>query len=107
MRFVTEQCRLRNPASVVCGLRSFLRWCHLLELTPQPLTGAVPAAANWHLAALPKANWRGSDTCVLLLDSCDRRTTFGRRDFAMLTVLARLGPPRWRSGDLGGLTDFD
>lgn len=27
----------------------------------------------------------------LLLDSCDRSTEAGRRDFAILTVLARLG----------------
>jgi integrase len=39
-----------------------------------------------------------------LLDSCDRRTTFGRRDFAMLTVLVRLG---LRAGEAAALEVSD
>jgi integrase len=35
-----------------------------------------------------------------LLASCDRRTTFGRRDYAVLTVLARLG---LRAGEVAAL----
>lgn len=35
-----------------------------------------------------------------LLKSCDRRTTFGRRDFAVLVLLIRLG---LRSGEVAGL----
>jgi hypothetical protein len=33
LSFVTDQCRLRHPASVTCGLRSFLRYCYLTDLT--------------------------------------------------------------------------
>ncbi|MGH8893535.1 MAG: tyrosine-type recombinase/integrase [Actinomycetes bacterium] len=41
-----------------------------------------------------------------LLASCDRRSTFGRRDYAVLTVLARLG---LRAGEVAALelTDID
>ena len=39
-----------------------------------------------------------------LLASCDRRTTFGRRDYAVLTVLARLG---LRAGEVAALALAD
>ncbi|MGO8861149.1 MAG: site-specific integrase [Acidimicrobiales bacterium] len=87
--FVTEQCRLRNPASITCGLRSFLRYCFLSDLTSRSLAEAVPSVANWRLAPLPKA--LEPDHVRKLLTSCDRRTAVGQRDFAMLTVLVRLG----------------
>ena len=45
--------------------------------------------AGWRLASLP----RGLDAAVVarLLGSCDRATVVGRRDYAILLVLARLG----------------
>jgi integrase len=96
--FVAEQCALCGASYVVCGLRSFLRWCHLRDLTPGPLAGAVPAAASRRLASLPQSLSPGD--VRKLLESCDRRTTFGRRDFAVLTVLARLG---LRAGEVAAL----
>ena len=50
LAFVTEQCRLRNPASITCGLRSFLRYCYLSDLTSRSLAEAVPSVASWRLA---------------------------------------------------------
>ena len=87
--FVTEQCRLRNPASITCGLRAFLRYCYLSDLTSRSLAEAVPAVASWRLAALPKA--LEPDHVRKLLESCDRDAAVGLRDFAILTVLVRLG----------------
>ena len=55
VEFVSEQCGLRNPAYIVCGLRSLLRYCHLQDLTAGSLVGAVPTVASWRLASLPKA----------------------------------------------------
>ncbi len=89
VEFVSTQCGLRNPAYIVCGLRSLLRYCHLQELTPGPLVGAVPTVASWRLASLPKT--LEPTEVRMLFESCDRGTTFGRRDFAILSVLARLG----------------
>jgi site-specific recombinase XerC len=45
--------------------------------------------AGGRLASLP----RGLDAAIVarLLESCDRTTVVGRRDDAILTVLARLG----------------
>jgi len=70
---------------------------------PAPLSGAIPTVARWRLASLTKDP--SPDQICALLDSCDRRTATGVRDFAVLTLLARLG---LRAGEvavmqLGGL----
>jgi integrase/recombinase XerD len=96
--FVTAQCGQRSAAYVTTGLRAFLRFCHLSGRTPRPLVGAVPKVASWRLAKLPKAV--PPDTVQALLASCDRRTTYGRRDFAVLMLLSRLG---LRTGEVAGL----
>ena len=99
--FVLSECRKRSSGSarhVTIGLRSFLRFCHLEGRTEAPLADAVPGVASWRLSALPRA----LEPTVLasLLKSCDRRTTFGRRDFAVLVLLIRLG---LRSGEVSRL----
>ena len=96
--FVKAQCEQRSAAYVTTGLRAFLRFCHLSGRTPRPLASAVPKVASWRLATLPKALDAGM--VKMLLSSCDRRTTYGRRDFAVLTVLVRLG---LRSGEVTAL----
>ena len=96
--FVKEQCEKRGAAYVTAGLRAFLRFCHVTGQTPRPLVGAVPKVASWRLAGLPKA--LDPDTVKALLSSCDRRTTYGRRDFAVLMLLVRLG---LRSGEVASL----
>ena len=53
------------------------------------LTGAVPTVASWALANIPRTLSRGDVNRVL--GSCDRRTMAGRRDYAILLLLARLG----------------
>jgi integrase/recombinase XerD len=96
--FVTAQCATRSGAYVTTGLRAFLRFCHLAGHLPRPLIGAVPRVASWRLAGVPKAVDPG--IVSRLLASCDRRTTYGRRDFAVLMVLSRLG---LRSGEAAAL----
>lgn len=96
--FVREHCEHRAAAYVTTGLRAFLRFCHVTGRTARPLVGAVPKVASWRLAGLPKALDPG--TVRALLQSCDRRTTYGRRDFAVLMLLVRLG---LRSGEVASL----
>jgi integrase/recombinase XerD len=89
----------RRAAKVtVSPLRSFLRFLHVSGAITQPLAAAVPSMAGWRLAGLPK----GVDPVHVrrLLASCDRRTTAGRRDFAILTTLVRLG---LRAGEVAAL----
>lgn len=90
--FMVSRCsgQSRRAAKVtVTPLRSFLRFLHVSGAITQPLAAAVPSVAGWRLAGLPK----GVDPTHVrrLLTSCDGRTTAGRRDFAILTTLARLG----------------
>jgi integrase/recombinase XerD len=90
--FMVGYCRGRNPESakaLVTAVRALLRFLHVTGHVPVPLAAAVPAVAGWRLASLP----RGLDAVLVsrLLASCDRDTVTGRRDLAVLTMLARLG----------------
>ncbi|HUH72464.1 MAG TPA: site-specific integrase [Mycobacterium sp.] len=110
---VVGYCRDRNTGSakvMVTALRAFLRFLHVSGHTLTALVAAVAAVAGWRLASLP----RGLDAAVVarLLECCDRTTIVGRRDYAMLTMLARLGlrgaeatalklgDIDWRSGEI-------
>jgi integrase len=98
VEFVRRQCEGRRSAYVTAGLRAFLRFCHVTGRTARPLVDAVPKVASWRLASLPKAV--DPATVKALLASCDRRTTYGRRDFAVLMLLVRLG---LRAGEVTSL----
>jgi site-specific recombinase XerD len=90
--FVAAQCRQRSTGSakiLVTALRSLLRFLDAEGLSPPGLAGAVPAVAGWRGGGLPKALPGGQ--VAALLASCDRDTATGRRDFAVLVLLSRLG----------------
>lgn len=87
--FVTDECRRHMPGSVVTGLRAFLRYCFVRELTANNLANAIPAVANVGQSSLAKSV--APSDVRRLLDSCDRTTAIGARNFAILSVLARLG----------------
>jgi integrase len=95
-------CSAGSLNNVTTGLRALLRWLHVAGYTPMSLTGAVPAAAGWRDNGLPRAV--PPDQVGRLLASCDRRTSVGRRDLAILTVLARLG---LRAGEVAALSVDD
>lgn len=91
-RFMTRQCRrlsLRSAERLVNGLRSFLRFALVEGVITVPLAGAVPGVARWSGAGLPRG-LAGAEVAALL-GSCDRRRAIGRRDYAILVLLARLG----------------
>lgn len=111
--FVTARCprQARGAAKLtVTALRSLLGFLHAEGMIPRSLSGAVPSVASWRLQALP----RGLEPTEVrsLLTSCDQSTANGRRDLAILTMLARLGLRRaevaglrlddidWRTGEL-------
>jgi len=99
--FVLAECTTRkvgSAKSIVCGLRSLLRYLYVSGRTEAELAAAVPKVAGWRLVGLPKAI--SPQDVARLLASCDRRSTFGRRDFAVLSVFARLG---LRSGEVAAL----
>jgi integrase/recombinase XerD len=83
------RCSVGSAKCLVTRLRVFLRFLHVEGETCRDLTGAVPSVASWRLAGLVKAVDAGA--LRRLLASCDRRTRVGRRDFAVLVLLSRLG----------------
>jgi integrase/recombinase XerD len=101
--FVVAQCGPggRSGASaktLTTGLRSLLRYLHLVGLIERPLVQAVPRAAGWRLSSLPQPLDTGHVARLLL--SCDQATPVGRRDLAILVLLARLG---LRAGEVARL----
>jgi integrase/recombinase XerD len=99
--YVVAQCRGRPPGSakfVVTALRSLLRYLFLAGHVRRQLAGAVPTVAHWGAGSLPRA--LPAPTVAALLASCDRSTPMGRRDRAILVLLARLG---LRAGEVVGL----
>jgi len=74
---------------MVTALRSFLRFLHYRGHLTIDLTPAVPTVAHWRMAGLPKHLPVGAVEQVL--NRCDRTTAVGRRNHAILLLLARLG----------------
>ena len=99
--FVVASCPRLSPGTVkltMTALRSLLGFLHLEGTIERSLAAAVPSAASWRLAGLPK---RLEPSQVhSLLASCNLNTATGRRDFAILTTLVRLG---LRAGELAAL----
>jgi site-specific recombinase XerC len=90
--FMTSQCRqvsTRQAERLATGLRSFLGFALVEGLITRPLTGAVPSVARWSGTGLPRG-LTPTQTATLLA-SCDRRQAMGRRDYAILVLLVRLG----------------
>lgn len=89
---------------IVTTLRSLLTFLHIDGVIAAPLAGAVPSVAGWRLAGLPRA--LEPEQLRRLLASCDRRRRLGRRDYAIVLLLSRLG---LRAGEVAalGLDDLD
>lgn len=91
--FLLRECSRVSAGSAkgrVAELRSLLRFLYLQGITPLRLGTAVPPVGGWRLATLPPPAMSLSDV-QLLLDTCDRGTPVGVRDFAMMMLVARLG----------------
>lgn len=94
----------------VAGLRSFLRYCFLVGLMETDLSQAALAATGRRRSLLPRGI--GKTEAEALLACCDRRIAVGRRDYAIIITLLRLGLRRselaglrlddidWRAGEL-------
>lgn len=91
--FVHQRAQQMGTSKWVCllvtALRSFLR--HLLHRgsIATDLAACVPAVANWSLSNLPR--FLPATEVQKVLDSVDRSSTVGKRNHAILLLLARLG----------------
>src|SRR3954451_251492 len=103
--FILDQCRHRSVRSaqmVVTGLRALLRYLHIHGLVDGALEAAVPKVPD-RRPQLPRGLQTGQ--VQALLDSCGPDPV-GRRDYAIMVMLARLG---LRAGEIAALrlTDID
>jgi len=88
----------------VSALRSFLRFCFIEGLMEVDLSQAALAATGRRRTSLPRGITK-SDAAALLA-CCDRRSALGRRDYALIITLLRLGLRAREVAGLG-LDDID
>jgi site-specific recombinase XerC len=92
VRFVQREAArlpLKRAKLMTTALRSFLRYARYRGEVTLDLAAAVPVVADWSMPSIPRAI--AADQVRRLLASIDRRTAIGRRDYAILLLLARLG----------------
>jgi len=92
VRFVQRLARrlhLKRAKLLTAALRSFLHYLRYRGEILHDLSGAVPTVANWSMTSIPRAI--PPDLVRRLLASINRHTALGRRDYAILLLLARLG----------------
>jgi integrase/recombinase XerD len=91
-RFVQRQAaqlHLKRAKLMTTALRSFLQYARGRGDISLDLAAGIPPVANWSMPSIPRAI--SADAVRQLLASVDRRTATGRRDYAILLLLARLG----------------
>jgi integrase/recombinase XerD len=90
--FVVESAGYLCPTSVRdrCGvLRVFLRYLHRQRLIAKDLSKCVEMSRNYRLSGVPRSiAW---DDVRRMLEAVDRRTSAGRRDYAILVLLVTYG----------------
>lgn len=88
----------RRAQLMTSAFRSFFRFLFQHGELPVDLAPSVPTVADWRLSIIPK--YLTPAEVARVLGSCDRHTATGRRDYAILLLLARLG---LRAGEIVAL----
>lgn len=91
-RFLLEHIRGRSAEYarlLATALRSFFRFLFLCGDLPTDLSGSVPAVRKPRRAAAP--SFLSPEEVERVIAATDRSTLTGRRDYAVLLLLARLG----------------
>lgn len=108
--FEAKRLCVGSARAVLGSLRPFLRFLSATGVVERDLSGTVPGVAGHRLGTLPR--FLDAETASALLDSCDRTRASGLRDFAIMTLMVRLGlraievksmqlgDIAWNSGDL-------
>jgi site-specific recombinase XerD len=106
----TTSMAARRAQTMTSAFRSFLRFLFQKGELQADLAASVPTVANWRLSTVPK--YLTPKEVKRVLKACDRRTSVGRRDYAILLLLARLGlragevialqleDIKWRAGEI-------
>ena len=75
--------------TMVNALRSFFRFLHQRGEIAIDLASAVPTVARWEFSEIPK--FLQPEQVKRILASCDRSTRTGKRNYAILLLMSRLG----------------
>ena len=100
-RFLLSHAHEQTPKVaqlMVSAMRSFLRFLFRYGETKCDLSTAVFTVAAWRLSEVPK--YIKPEEVESLLESCDRTTSVGRRNYCILLLIARLG---LRAGEIVAL----
>jgi site-specific recombinase XerD len=79
----------RGIASFISPLPTLLRFLYQKRILKDDLRFAVPRLAIWDLASAPA--FLSNQEVERLLAACNRTTAIGRRDYAILCLLAEIG----------------
>jgi site-specific recombinase XerD len=74
---------------ILTALRSFLRCLYIKGHIKQKLDDHVPKVCGWRLSEIPR--WIESDDIDRTISCCSNQTAGGKRNHAILLLLARLG----------------
>jgi integrase/recombinase XerD len=88
----------RRAQLMTTAFRSFFRFLFQNGELQADLAASVPTVADWRLSTIPK--YLLPEEVDRVIGSCDRQTPTGRRDYAILLLLARLG---LRAGEIVAL----
>jgi site-specific recombinase XerD len=92
-RAILREADGRRAAATVrryaCSLRAFLRYAHLVGLIGTDLSSAAVPVSGRQVSLLPQGLTQAQARA--LLHTCDRRRAVGRRDYAMIVLMLRLG----------------
>jgi integrase/recombinase XerD len=107
MEFIQSQAARLKPSACnapATAIRAFLRFLVGQSLVSSGLQGAAMGIRQWKMASLPKH--LSADQVDRIIATCDETTATGRRDRAILLLLAHLG---LRAGEVVNLRleDFD
>ena len=80
---------VRRAQLMTTAFRSFFRFLFQNGELQADLAASVPTVADWRLSTVPK--YLTQEEVRRVLKACNRRTPAGRRDYAILLLLARLG----------------
>lgn len=94
----TERVSVGSAKGRVAELRCLLRFLFIAGWTPTALAVSIPPVAGWRDTALPPTLSRAEVEAILAAH--DTSTVTGRRNFAIVMILARLG---LRAAEVAGL----
>jgi site-specific recombinase XerD len=94
-----ERITTKSAPTVVTALRSFFRYLLSCGAIETDLAACVPTISTWSLSGVPK--FLPAEQIQRVLNCCDRNTAIGKRNYAILLLLARLG---LRAGEVVTLT---